>query len=127
MTCIYDWSWESYLWTRLQLDGMTSLLCIFDEASWRQKFDTPPPPAPPQLQGEIATDTLKTPSPAPVVCINLDGRHRARVIAESLARVIAAIRITSGTDMIGRTGVPDNGNDWRKFRIVPRSEKGGNF
>ena len=26
---------------------------------------------------------------------NLDGRNRARVIAESLARVIAAIRITS--------------------------------
>ena len=27
----------------------------------------------------------------------------------------------SGTDMTGRPGVPDDGNDWRKFRAVPRS------
>ena len=31
----------------------------------------------------------------PLLVVRLDGRHRARVIAESLARVIAAIRITS--------------------------------
>ena len=30
-----------------------------------------------------------------IECINLDGRNRAIVIAESLARVIAAIRIAS--------------------------------
>ena len=28
------------------------------------------------------------------------------------------VRLTSGTDMTTR--VPDNGNDWRKFRVVPR-------
>ena len=59
-----------------------------------------PPPPPP----EKADEEFLGPVSAPVVkkksresrhkLSGLDGRNRARVIAESLARVIAAIRIT---------------------------------